>query len=195
MSPNKSYLDLVKATNNFPQTGLEEKDMYLLFLHGDDRPHGLMRESIVRRMPWGSYASIDHDKQSVTVLPSGKSSESTQDNTNAVGDQFTASFSAIVSKAVEENIFELLRSAHSEPNRVLGANHFVQVERFSHSLFGIAARGAHLTAYVNSSDGLRVWVPRRARHLFTYPGTIYRLHSDLPANSSREARQYRCWWY
>jgi hypothetical protein len=42
-------------------------------------------------------------------------------------------------------------------------------------LFGVASRGAHMTAHVNTSEGLKIWVPRRARrvrHLFTYPGKL-----------------------
>ena len=49
-----------------------------------------------------------------------------------------------------------------------------QVERFTHALFGIAARGAHATAYMRDGDDgeIKLWVPRRARHLFNYPGKL-----------------------
>ena len=50
-----------------------------------------------------------------------------------------------------------------------------QIQRFAASLFGIASRGAHLTAYVHDASapyGMRIWVPRRSAHLHTYPGKL-----------------------
>lgn len=56
----------------------------------------------------------------------------------------------------------------------------VQLRRSAAPLFGIANRGAHMTMYVRSSsadagepgDDLKIWVPRRSRHLATYPGML-----------------------
>ncbi|KAL3962325.1 hypothetical protein ACCO45_003848 [Purpureocillium lilacinum] len=71
--------------------------------------------------------------------------------------------------------FPTLNGLHSEYFLVPGARAFVQVERFAAPLFGIATRGAHLTAYVRPrapGEELRIWVARRSRSLFTYPGML-----------------------
>ncbi len=55
---------------------------------------------------------------------------------------------------------------------ILGAKYPVRLERFAADLFGITARGAHLTVYTMTKDGMRIWVPRRSPSLFTYPGKL-----------------------
>ena len=39
-------------------------------------------------------------------------------------------------------------------------------------LFEVASRSAQMTAHVKTSERLKIWVPRRARHLFTCPGKL-----------------------
>src|ERR1700759_710602 len=161
----RSYLELIEACDNFSGPS-SWPELYQLFFPGDDRPHGIMQKTIVEKMPWGPFAVVDHDKKSVRLLP-----ETDLDH-DELGQRLTAAFSAIINSAIENNTFAVLHGRHSEPYRILGSNQVVQFERFSHSLFGIASRGAHMTAYVETSEGLKIWVPRRARHLFTYPGKL-----------------------
>src|ERR1700753_3239018 len=160
-----SYLELVEACDAFDETKTGA-DLYRLFFPGDDRPHGIMQKSIVQKMPWGIFALVDHDDKCVRLLPGPQSSQV------SLADHLTTAFTEIINEAIKNDTFEVLHKRHSEPYRIVGANYFVQVERFSHALFGIASRGAHMTAYVNTSEGLKVWVPRRAHHLFTYPGKL-----------------------
>lgn len=76
-------------------------------------------------------------------------------------------------RAIDDDLFPILHKEHSEYFRVVGARSFVQVERFAAPLFGIATRGAHLTGYVRDDDGgIKIWVARRSRHLFSYPGLL-----------------------
>lgn len=59
--------------------------------------------------------------------------------------------------------------------KLLGTASPIQLERFAAPLFGIAGRGAHMTAFVRSSpapDDIKIWVSRRAAHLATYPGML-----------------------
>jgi 8-oxo-dGTP pyrophosphatase MutT (NUDIX family) len=124
-----------------------------------------MCPDIVQRMPWPeSSVDIDHASRTIQLLADTK--ETTSAQTNAVFDQ-------ILAAAIDADLFDLLNHRHSEHYRIIGSNHFVQVERFAHALFGIAARGAHMTAYVpGGPQGLRIWVARRSKHLFTYPGKL-----------------------
>lgn len=60
-----------------------------------------------------------------------------------------------------------------ENYRIMGAKYpTVQMLRSAARLFGIACRGAHMTAYVRTDEGIKVWVGRRSAHLFTYPGML-----------------------
>ena len=48
----------------------------------------------------------------------------------------------------------------------------LDMERGAVALFGVRAFGVHLTGYVERSDGLHIWVPRRAGTKATYPGML-----------------------
>jgi hypothetical protein len=162
MALDTSYrLRAVQACDGFP-VGNFANDVYKLFLPRDNRPHGLMRRSIIDMMPWKQCANIDHENRIVTILSQG----------NAVSVDAQLAFDEIINRAIDTNAFEMLHQTHSEDSRIIGANGFVTVERFSRSLFGLTSRGAHMTAYVKSPDGLKIWVPRRAYHSFTYPGIL-----------------------
>lgn len=70
----------------------------------------------------------------------------------------------------------VLNATHSEKFRILGAKYGregkVEIERFAGDLFGIVARGAHLTVYTHTSEGMKLWVPRRAADSFTFPNCL-----------------------
>ncbi|CAI4215545.1 unnamed protein product [Parascedosporium putredinis] len=59
-----------------------------------------------------------------------------------------------------------------EHYRLLGANHFVTLERWPSPIFGIASRGAHLTAYVGRGRDMKIWIAHRSKRIFTYPGKL-----------------------
>jgi len=115
-------------------------------------------------MPWTDDFAVSRAIRVVQVQDASKGT----DTVNAT----SAAFEAVVNKAIEGDTFGILHKRQSEPYRILGANGLVQLQRFSHPLFGIIARGAHLTAYVKTPQGIKIWVPRRAYHLFTYPGKL-----------------------
>jgi isopentenyldiphosphate isomerase len=81
-------------------------------------------------------------------------------------------FQRVINDAIKADIFPSVNRRHSEMYKIMGANQFVHLERFTAPLFGIATRGAHLTAYVRKTSGIKVWVPRRAASLFTYPNML-----------------------
>lgn len=130
----------------------------------DPRPHGYILPDTVARMPWPSTFTIDDEARSVTLVepPSGKTLTS----------HANQAFQEAVDKAIEGDLFTILHKKHSEYFKIVGALEFVQIERFATALFGIAGRGAHLTGYVRDEDGLKIWVARRNRNLFTYPGLL-----------------------
>lgn len=48
----------------------------------------------------------------------------------------------------------------------------LNMERAATPLFGVATFGVHMTAYVKDEEGIKVWVPTRARTKETYPGMM-----------------------
>ncbi|QQS13633.1 MAG: DUF4743 domain-containing protein [Rhodospirillales bacterium] len=54
----------------------------------------------------------------------------------------------------------------------LKATPLMDIERAAAPLFGVRAYGVHLTGFTRRADGLRIWVPRRARDKPTYPGML-----------------------
>lgn len=113
-------------------------------------------------MPWPPAFAIDHEHRSVTLSkPPSNTSLSAHAN---------AAFQQAIDGAIDGDVFPILHKTHSEYFKVLGASEPVQMERFATTLFGIATRGAHLTGYVRNP--LRIWVARRSRSLFTYPGML-----------------------
>jgi 8-oxo-dGTP pyrophosphatase MutT (NUDIX family) len=118
----------------------------------------------VKRMPWTEDFSINHETRIVQLKDSS--------NGKDVSAACNAAFSRIVTTCVDEKIFDNIHGSHSEPIAILGANYPVQIERFSAPVFGTINRGAHLTAYTRTSEGMKIWVPRRSPQLRTYPGML-----------------------
>ncbi|KAF9874926.1 NUDIX domain-containing protein [Colletotrichum karsti] len=162
----KSFLPLINKVDNVP-LNFNFDSLYKLLLPKDPRPHGFMLPSTVERLPWTSDFDIDHVERKVRLL------DTTAKDSKDPGKAATAAIQRVVDAAIDlSDKFPTLSGKHSEPFRVLGANHFVSIERFTAPLFGISSRGAHMTAYVNTAEGMKIWVPRRSAHLFTFPDLL-----------------------
>jgi 8-oxo-dGTP pyrophosphatase MutT (NUDIX family) len=46
------------------------------------------------------------------------------------------------------------------------------MERSATPLFGVLTYGVHMTAYVKTAEGLKIWTPRRSETKETYPGMM-----------------------
>jgi 8-oxo-dGTP pyrophosphatase MutT (NUDIX family) len=159
--PTNDLLNLINAVDNVPLP-FNPEPFYRLLLGADPRPHGFMSPPVVHQMPWPPVFSINHTARAVTLHPDADP---------------TAAFQAAVDAALARDLFpHVLAGRHSEPFRVLGARGpgLVSLERFAATLFGIATRGAHLTAYTRGPDAAvdAVWCARRSAHLFTFPGKL-----------------------
>ena len=123
-----------------------------------------MLPSVVASMPWTREFEVDHERRTVELLVHAS------DDTYA--SRCTAAFSNLITILLRENTFSILHGQHSEPYPIIGAKYPVAIERFARSLFGIIARGAHLTVFTRTSAGMKIWVPRRSPNLFTYPNCL-----------------------
>ncbi|KAL2680555.1 hypothetical protein Neosp_008157 [[Neocosmospora] mangrovei] len=159
-------LDLVTQIDNAPLNfETDHRPYYRLYLAPDPRPHGYILPDTISRMPWPADFTVSHDNRSVT-LSAPPPGETLTTHANAA-------FQKAVDGAIDGDLFPILHQEHSEPFLVVGARSFVQIERFAAPLFGIATRGAHMTGYARGTDGkIKIWVARRSRHLFSYPGLL-----------------------
>lgn len=133
-------------------------------LPSDPRPHGFMLPDTVFKMPWSSEFKVDHGSRVVQLIDASDG-ENTSETCNAA-------FQRTIDAAIAQDIFEIIHGTHSEPYKVLGSRFPLQLERFSAPLFGIATRGAHMTAYTLVDGEMKIWIPRRSAHLFTYPNKL-----------------------
>ncbi|KAH7145701.1 hypothetical protein B0J13DRAFT_622419 [Dactylonectria estremocensis] len=165
-TPPRTLLDLINDFDNVPLSFETDcHPYYRLYLAPDLRPHGYMLPDTVARMPWPTSFSVDHGERSVTLAAPGPGATLTAHANGA--------FQLAVDAAIDSDLFPNLRQTHSEYFQVMGAHEPVQVERFAVPLFGMAGRGSHLTGYVRAPDrALQIWVARRSRALFTYPGQL-----------------------
>ncbi|KAI0009935.1 NUDIX hydrolase domain-like protein [Xylariaceae sp. FL0662B] len=162
-----TYLSLVQSCDNFPYDNNIEDNYYQLFLPEDDEPYGYLLPETVRKMPWTARFRVRHDKpRSVTVVDASQGT----DPRGAINE----AFAELVDICLEENRFHILDGQHSEPFAIVGyAKQPVHIERFASALFGITARGAALVAYTVTAEGsMRLWIPRRAEHLYTGAGML-----------------------
>ncbi|KAK8105397.1 NUDIX hydrolase domain-like protein [Apiospora kogelbergensis] len=181
MSPpsGRTYLDLVKACDSYPHIDISQRPysqddqtaLYQLLLPGDSRSHGFLLPSTVQRMPWTSDFAITHN-------PSGPRSVRVLDPSNGTdtAHAINAAFKEVIQAASGSKVFGNLIRTHPEDYKVLGANYDgkrVQLLRAAAGLFGICCRGAHMTVYTRTAEGeIKIWVPRRSRHLKTWPGKL-----------------------
>lgn len=119
-------------------------------------------------MPWTPSFHIQHTQsRSVTVLDNSKGT--------ATADSVNTAIQDLVNTCIDRSLFDLLGGQHSELCQVVSANFSkpIYVERFATSLFGLTMRGAHLVAYTHNQDqGMQIWVPRRAAHLYICGGML-----------------------
>ena len=114
-------------------------------------------------MPWTSEFVIQEKPRTIAV----RDSSGGKDTVKAVN----RAFAKLIDRATQSGKFHMLNPSFREDYRIIGYSG-VRLRRSAAALFGIASRGAHMTAYVREQDEFKIWVSRRNKHLFTYPGML-----------------------
>ncbi|KAI9787181.1 MAG: hypothetical protein M1839_003416 [Geoglossum umbratile] len=165
----KSYLDLVNDCDVFPYPTSDGYSLriasYYFFVH-EGHTVGYLLPAVVNAIKnvdeYSVFWSID-DKAKTVRLKGGSSPEA---------------YSLAIGKTIrnwrENGIFEVLKGWRNElyavyaPPGKLAFN----VERSATCLFGVLTYGIHMTAYVRSSSGLKMWIPRRSYNKQTFGGFL-----------------------
>lgn len=116
-------------------------------------------------MPWTQAFKVQHEQRVVSVLPGFHAAEPSA--------AVSSAFAELINIAIDKNVYKCIGGRHSELFLMPDLPYRVVIERFACSLFGIATRGAHLTAYTRVSSGaIKIWVPRRSQNVGTWKGKL-----------------------
>lgn len=116
----------------------------------------------MKRLPFDSHDWIlDSKEKTVTLIAFDHSS----------------AFKVLLEKAREQDTFKVLKGWRDELYPIRGhqqprSDSCISVERSGTPLFGLNTYGVHMTAYVQTSDGMKIWVPRRSSNKQTYGGML-----------------------
>ncbi|KAJ5656462.1 hypothetical protein N7507_008412 [Penicillium longicatenatum] len=168
----KSNLELICECDNFPyytdnRAAYTEnlKNYYEFRVNGYDAILGYILNSVVEKFPWSpDYWVVDSTAKTVTLATPADATP--EHRSKLVGDS--------ILEAVKLDAFEVLRGWRNEKYPVYGpgGEFLLDMERCASPLFGIVSYGAHMTGYVEDADGLKFWVPRRAKNKQTYPSML-----------------------
>ena len=135
-----------------------------LHLRGGSGPLGYIPEWVVEKMPWGDLWEIDTKKR--TVKPGPSETVPSQEEL----------IRGTLERARDSKVFEVLKGWRNELYPIFGPTNplekIVSMERAGSALFGINSYGVHMTVYVQTEEGMKIWVPRRARNKQTYGGYL-----------------------
>lgn len=113
-------------------------------------------------MPWTSNWTVDHKLKEVNL-----------NILKSTHDELNKDIEGMLEKAKNEQIFEVLKGWRNEVYPVVrSSSEQITMDRSASPLFGIATYGVHMTAYVKEQDGIKIWVPRRAKNKQTYPSML-----------------------
>lgn len=113
-------------------------------------------------MPWDESWHLDRTRSKrITIREKGRQE---------------AIIKEILDRAKENDTFAILRGWRNElypiHDRNDGMEKTISMERAGSALFGINSYGVHMTMYVKTPLGMKIWVPRRAKSKQTYGGML-----------------------
>lgn len=158
---------------SFPQNDFTRSEAYdgmveslwLFYLPDDLNPHGCLIDSVVERMPWTPDFRLTTSPRKAVHLLRREGSENWQQGCRDAVQE-------LVDLAREQKVFPRLGKKTEEQFPIVGARFDIGIERSAFSMFGIIGRGAHMTVYVRTEQGLKFWIPRRSATKSTYPGML-----------------------
>lgn len=134
--------------------------------------YGYIPDWVVERFNWPSYWSIDSSSKLVILNP----------DQSPYAIEHSGDIVTIRSRCIAETcqssrvagLFAVLKGWRNELYAIYGPDKKLAftMERSASPLFGIVTYGVHMTGYVNTKEGLKIWVPRRAKNKQTYPGMM-----------------------
>lgn len=128
-----------------------------------------MTEDVVKRFPLTSDWRRDDEAKELTFAP-----QSGPVDTVEAFDYRNRILADYLQDLRERKIFKVLGGWRNELYPIYGPGKrlLLNMERSATPLFGVVTYGVHMTAYVNTPEGMRIWTPKRALTKQTYPGMM-----------------------
>ncbi|KAK5199502.1 hypothetical protein LTR92_000041 [Exophiala xenobiotica] len=172
----KSNLDLVKECDNFPYYSDNPevfdatfKDYYHFWLEGCEASLGYMPSKVATQMPLTKHWNLDKSNKRLIFQPrdaSGQPVKALEDRNRILAEYLQS--------LREKKIFRVLDGWRNELYPIYGPDKslILSMERSASPLFGVVTYGVHMTGYVVTDKGMKIWTPRRALTKQTYPGMM-----------------------
>ena len=133
-------------------------------LRGHSGPLGYVPEWVVDKMPWSVLWELDRQNKVVKPGPSD------------IAPNQEELIRATLEEARDVKAFDILKGWRNELYPIYGPidplKKVVSMERGGSPLFGINSYGVHMTVYVQTEEGMKIWVPRRVKNKQTYGGYL-----------------------
>jgi 8-oxo-dGTP pyrophosphatase MutT (NUDIX family) len=133
-------------------------------LKGYSATLGYVKTDVLRKLPLTDDWDVHDSARRLTFQPREASSL----------DDRNAALAKYLQEVREKKIFKVLDGWRNELYPIYGPNRelILSIERSASPLFGVLTYGVHMTAYVETDQGMKIWTPRRAETKQTYPGMM-----------------------
>lgn len=137
---------------------------FSFMLAGCNATLGYMKADIAQKMPLTDDWKLNEDTKTLLFQPR---------NANTLEDR-NAVLAEYLQEVRKKQVFKVLSGWRNELYPIYGPNRelVLSMERSASALFGIVTYGVHMTAYVETNEGMKLWTPRRAETKQTYPGMM-----------------------
>lgn len=145
------------------------KNYYHFKLEGCHVSLGYVSADVATKLPPSKHWSLDQSNRILTFQPRNEEGRPVKalDDRNKILAQYLQSVR-------EQKIFRVLDGWRSELYPIYGPGKelILSMERSASPLFGVVTYGVHMTGYVQTKEGMKIWAPRRALTKPTYPGMM-----------------------
>jgi 8-oxo-dGTP pyrophosphatase MutT (NUDIX family) len=144
-------------------------DYYHFYLEGHDACLGYMTPSVIEKFPVNQHWRRDEATRRFIFAP--QNGDGTPVSDLAQRNEILAEY---LQQVREAGIFGVLTGWRNELYPIYGPGKelVLSMERSATPLFGVVTYGVHMTGYVETDQGLKIWAPRRALTKQTYPGMM-----------------------
>ncbi|KAK7707567.1 hypothetical protein SLS64_007086 [Diaporthe eres] len=134
---------------------------FYFMIEGFTKPFGYIHRGFVRQLEWPDFWVINADKRFVTLTSGNDFNTRTQLVQETLVKGHEPGSVPILKRLSKEN-FPLYDS---------NGQHVLDMDGAGLDLFGVANFSVHLIAWVNTDEGIKYWIPRRAGRM-SYPNML-----------------------
>ena len=142
---------------------------YHFYLEGYDTCLGYMPPAVAEKFPLNQHWKRDEVNRRFIFQPRDEDGMLVQEF-----DRQNHILADYLQNIREKRLFAVLDGWRSEKYPIYGPKRelVLSMERSATPLFGVVTYGVHMTGYVQTDEGMKIWAPRRALTKQTYPGMM-----------------------